>query len=102
MPGLWRNQDGTREGKFLVLRRDGTQPEWPYFVLGARDPAAPHALRAYAYRCRDIGMDEHYSLDLLKLADEFDEYRREYGSGDPDAAPHREDDPDTIAKMDSK
>src|ERR1700704_5669978 len=38
--GLWRNQEGTREGKYLVQRRDGSIPEWPYFVIGARDPAA--------------------------------------------------------------
>ena len=29
------------EGKFLVVRRDGSIPHWPHFVLGARDPAAP-------------------------------------------------------------
>lgn len=34
--------------KFLVVRRDGTVPDWPYLVLGARDPAAPAALRTLA------------------------------------------------------
>lgn len=74
-------------------------PEWPYFVLGARDPAAPHAIREYAYACRDRGMDEQYCHDLLNLAEEFAAFRRVHGTGDPDAAPHREDDPEVIAKM---
>lgn len=30
--------------KFLVLRRDGTIPDWPWFVLGGEDPMAPGAL----------------------------------------------------------
>jgi len=103
MTGLWRNQNDTREGKFLVTRRDGTIPEWPFFVLGARDPAAPAALWEYAKQCQALGMDGEYVEDVKKLSLEFDEYRIQHGSGDPDAPPHREDDPDTIAKMkDSK
>jgi hypothetical protein len=99
MPGLWRNQDGTREGKYLVLRRDGTVPEWPAFVLGARDPAAPGALRAYASACRVIGMDIAYVEDIARLADEFEEYRRALGPGDAAAPKHRTDDPVVIALM---
>lgn len=97
--GLWRNQGGTREGKYLVTRRDGTVPEWPYFVIGAADPAAPAALNAYAAKAQDLGMDLRYVSDLLDLAEEFEIYHRVYGQGDPDAARHRPDDPATVARM---
>jgi hypothetical protein len=99
MARLWRNTDGTREGKYLVTRRDGTIPQWPYFVLGAADPAAPAALQSYALACERNGMDEAYVADLYQLAIDFDRWRREHGDGDPDAPRHREDDPETIAKM---
>jgi len=99
MSGLWRNQEGTREGKYLVQRRDGTIPEWPAFVIGAADPAAPEALYAYANRCRDLGFDEQYVLDIIALADEFVEWRLNHQDGDPDAPRHRKDDPEIIAKM---
>lgn len=99
MGRLWRNTDGAREGKFLVLRRDGTVPEWPYFVIGGADPAAPAALRAYADAADAAGMDPEYVNDIRDLADEFKQWRREHGAGDPDAAPHREDNPEIIAKM---
>lgn len=99
MPGLWKNREGTTEGKYLVMRRDGTIPEWPGFVMGAGDPAAPVALRAYAARAMQLGMDDDYVDDVYRLADEFEEWRAEHGAGDPDAAPHREDDPEVIEKM---
>ena len=99
MARLWRNTEGTREGKYLVTRRDGTTPEWPYFVMGAGDPAVPVALRAYAHAALTAGMDEQYVADLYDLADSFEEWRKEHGAGDPDAPRHREDDPATIAKM---
>ena len=38
MAGLHRSDPKTKEGKFLVTRRDGTIPKWPHFVLGGRDP----------------------------------------------------------------
>lgn len=99
MPGLWRNQEGTREGKYLVLRRDGTKPEWPFFVIGAADPAAPMALRAYASMADFVGMDKEYIRDILALADEFDDYRCSNGEGDPAAPRHRKDDPSIVEKM---
>lgn len=99
MSGLWKNNDDTREGKYLVLRRDGSVPEWPYFVLGAADPAAPNAIRSYAHRCRVLEMDPEYIRDLMDLAQDFEEWRYEHGSGDPDAPKHRKDDPATIEKM---
>jgi hypothetical protein len=88
MARLWRNTEGTREGKFLVLRRDGTVPEWPYLVIGAKDPAAPAALRAYAHAAERLGFDPVYIADIRTLADEFEQYRLEHGSGDPDAPRH--------------
>mgnify|MGYP001584844172 FL=1 len=96
---LWRNTAETPEGKFLVKRRDGTIPEWPYFVLGARDPAAPAALRRYADRAREEGMDLAYCEDVYNMARDWEEYQRKHGTGDPDAPPHRTDDPETIAEM---
>jgi len=99
MARLWKNTDGTREGKYLVLRRDGTIPEWPYFVIGAADPAAPNAIRAYAYTCREYGMDPKYINDLMDLAQDFEIWRENHSAGDPDAPKHREDNPEIIEKM---
>jgi hypothetical protein len=99
MAGLWRNAPETPEGKYLVKRRDGTVPEWPYFVIGARDPAAPAALRAYANRAGNLGMDPLYTAHIWALADEFERYFAEHGAGDPDAPRHRVDDPATVAEM---
>lgn len=103
---LWRKaaEAGAKElpgggGKFLVLRRDGTVPDWPAFVLGARDPAAPAALRAYAVAAANRGMDTAFVDDVHKLANEFEEYRRKNGEGDPDAPPHRKDLPIIIEMM---
>lgn len=99
MARLFRNTDDTSEGKFLVLRRDGSIPRWPYFVIGASDPAAPAALRAYADAGAEHGFDPAYLDDLRALANEFEVWRAENGSGDPDAPRHREDDPQIIALM---
>ena len=99
MARLWRNTEGTREGKYLVTRRDGTIPQWPYIVLAASDPAAPAALRAYADAAELEGMDPEYVQDIRDLADSFQDYRVRNGSGDPDAPRHRTDDPATIEKM---
>lgn len=88
---LWRNV--LKGCKFLVVRRDGTIPNWPHFVLGAKDPAAPVALRAYAHECRRLGMDSAYFKDVEELAKEFQLYQHTHGAGDPPAGPHRKDDP---------
>lgn len=85
--------------KFLVVRRDGTVPEWPWLVIGARDEAAPAALRAYAVEARALGMDGEYADSIEELADTFDAYRHAHGLGDPDAPPHRNDDPSVIARF---
>ena len=99
MARLFRNQEGFEGGKYLVQRRDGTVPEWPYFVIAAADPAAPAALRAYALAAEGLEMDEDYVADVRALIDEFNAWRKEHGPGDPDAPRHREDDPEIIAKM---
>lgn len=99
MPGLWRKNPKTKEGKYLVKRRDGTIPEWPYFVLGAKDPAAPAALMAYATEAERRGMDPEFVEDVRLMAGEFAVYRIRNGEGDPDAPPHRTDDPATIEEM---
>lgn len=97
--GLWRDDPATPEGKYLVKRRDGTVVEWPNFTLGARDPAAPAALRSYADAAEKHGMTAGYAASVRKLADEFEKYRAEQGAGDPDRGRHREDDPRTIQEM---
>ena len=99
MAGLWRKNPATREGKYpVVLRRDGTVPEWEWFVLGQRDPHAPAALRAYADHAEAGGADPQYVADLREMAEEW-KLRRlwETGQGDPDAPPHRTDDPDVLS-----
>lgn len=97
--GLWRDDPKTPEGKYLVKRRDGTVVDWPNFTLGARDPNAPAALRAYAKAARDNHMNEGFVTSVFQLADEFEKYRAAHGSGDPDRHIHRPDDPTTVAEM---
>jgi hypothetical protein len=99
MAGLFRHTPETPEGKYLVKRRDGSIPQWPFFVLAASDPAAPFAIRCYADKCESLGMDMAYVQDLKRLADEFEQWRLSHGAGDPDAPRHRTDDPATVAEM---
>lgn len=99
MPGLWKNQEGTREGKYLVQRRDGTVPPWPWFVLGASDPAAVAALNAYAAKADELGYDAEYVNDVRALAMDYERWRLDNGQGDADAPRHRTDDPEIVAKM---
>lgn len=97
---IWAKTEQFREGKFLVVRRDGTVPHWPHFVLGARDEAAQAALRAYADKAEDLGYEAEYVASVRDLASvDFPKYLSEQGHGDPEAAPHREDDPDVIRAM---
>ena len=99
LTGLWRNDPKTPEGKYLVKRRDGTIPECPNLVIGAKDPAAPFALRAYAVAAFVHRMNWRYVSDMWKLAATFRQYRRFHGSGDPDRGRHRKDDPVIITEM---
>lgn len=99
LTGLWRDNAETPEGKYLVKRRDGTVVEWPSFVLGAKDPAAPWALRAYAVAAFLFNMNEKYVSGVWKLARQFKLYRIVVGTGDPDRGRHRVDDATTVAEM---
>jgi hypothetical protein len=96
---LWRDNPATPEGKYLVKRRDGSVVEWPSFVLGARDPAAPAALRAYADAAHDRGMPAGFVAGVRRLAAQFEAYRDEHGSGDPQCGKHRVDDPAIVDEM---
>src|SRR3990167_6089885 len=99
MGGLWRNDEKTKGGKYLVVRRDGSIPAWPWFVLGARDPAAPFALVAYASVCEDLGMDSRYVSDVRALSNEFRMYAGEHGLGDPTAPPETKDNVAVVSAM---
>jgi hypothetical protein len=96
---VWTKTKDLSEGKFLVVRRDGSAPAWPHFVLGARDPAAPFALHAYAEAAGTLGYDPEYVASIRELATDFEAYRLREGNGDADAAPHRKDDPLVLAAM---
>ena len=105
MTGLFRNTPGVKEGKYLVTRRDGTVPEWAWFVLGSADPASIAALRAYADKAEELGFDAIYVKDIRDLAGEWEadqslnsaELRP--GRQPPDGPRHRKDDPATVARM---
>lgn len=95
---LWKNDEATAEGKYpILLRRDGTAVEHPYFAMLARDPCAPAALRAYAIKAQELGLDPEYVRDICALATDYEQYRAEVGDGDPDAPRHRKDDPAILA-----
>jgi hypothetical protein len=97
---IWAKTKEWADGKFLVVRRDGTVPHWPHFVLGARDEYAPAALRAYAQAVEnDPDGDRDYAASIRELAGDFDTYRIREGDGDPFSPPHRKDDPQVIAAM---
>lgn len=102
---LWRHTANLSEGKYLVVRRDGTVPHWPHFVLGAMDPCAPAVLRAYADEAERRGLERDYVQSIRDEAQNFEAYRRvaEYARGakrgDPDAGPHRQDNPTVLAMM---
>lgn len=92
LTGLFRDNPKTPEGKYLVLRRDGTVPPWPSFVLGGADPHAAVALRAYADSiANDPDADTQFVARLRQWADEMDGWRRDHGPGDPTRGPHRKD-----------
>lgn len=97
---IWAKTKEFSEGKFLVVRRDGSVPHWPHFVLGARDKFAPDALRAYALAAEAAQeLDPEYIQSIRDLADDFDAYRAAQGNGDPDAPPHRIDDDAVLEAM---
>jgi hypothetical protein len=70
--------------KYLVMRRDGSIPKWPSFVLAAADPAATAALHAYANEAEKLGMDSKYVRDVRALAQTFEEYPKNPRPDAPD------------------
>lgn len=94
---IWVKTKEFFEGKYLVVRRDGTVPNWPHFVLGGDDPAAPFALRAYADQAMAIGFDMDYVNSIYELAADFE--KRTGGKADPDKGPHRVDNHAVVAMM---
>lgn len=94
---IWRKTEAYSEGKYLVVRRDGTVPDWPHFVLGGDDPCVPAALRTYADEAAKQGYDPEYVQSIREQADEFE--TRTGGKADPDSGPHRTDNPAVIAMM---
>lgn len=99
MSGLWRYNETTPEGKFMVYRRDGSVPEWPWLVLGAKDPAAAVAIRAYADDAERRGWDSEYVADCRQLAAHFENWQTLNGVGDPTKPPERVGDPATVERM---
>lgn len=77
--------------KYLVLRRDGSVPRWPYFVLAAADPAVPVALRAYADEAERQNLPSHYVREVRDLATRCERWRAENGAGNPGEADDRKD-----------
>jgi hypothetical protein len=103
MPGLWRNNPETKEGKYpIVLRRDGTPLESRFIVLTLKDPATAKALEAYADAAEEWDMDADYVAAIRELAiDALEECAKdqklEKPTTDPDAPRHRKDDPAILA-----
>jgi hypothetical protein len=97
---IWSKTIEFGEGKFLVVRRDGSIPHWPHFVLGARDPAATAGLQAYADKAEELGYDPEYVDSIRELAGiDFPQYIAYHGKGDPEAPPHRTDSPAVLDAM---
>jgi hypothetical protein len=97
-----------KEGKYLVVRRDGTIPNWGHFVMAAGDPAVPAGLRAYAAEAERLGMDPDFIQSIRELAADFTVKVMERAAwaaqagikgADPDAGPHRTDNPAIVAMM---
>lgn len=102
--GLWFNNDGTPEGKYpIVLRRDGSPVTTPYFVILVRDPCFDAAMTAYAHEAERLGFEAAYVADIREMVARAPEVRaaieaeRRLRPSDPDAPPHRRDDPVTLA-----
>ncbi len=106
---IWVKTESHSEGKYLVVRRDGTIPKWPHFVLGGDDPSAPAALLAYADDAEKRALEPDYVESIRELAAEYEHRSRlaeqvrrsERGEklADPDAPPHRKDNPAIIGLM---
>lgn len=98
---LWAKTKEFFEGKYLVVRRDGTIPPWPHFVLGGDDPCGPDTLRAYVDSASQRGFDPDFVESIYELANDWEHKHRTKGNGvaDPDAAPHRKDNQAVLSLM---
>lgn len=100
---LWQKTNGDhKEGKYLVVRRDGTIPAWPAFICGGNDPASAAGLRGYADEAERLGYESEYVASVRELADDFDTRARAVAGKvkvDPEAPPHRKDNPAIVAMM---
>lgn len=100
---IWQTTDGeVRKGKYLVVRRDGTVPVWANFVIGAYDPCAAPAMRAYGEAARAQGYAPDFVASCFELADQFERTaasEEARAKADPDAPPHRKDLPEVLAMM---
>jgi hypothetical protein len=116
LTSLFCDNPRTPEGKYCVLRRDGSRPEAPSFVILAADPNAGTMMRVYALLasgCRpDLfaqvvrelldaagGATPEYVNSVLHFAGRMDRWREENGDGDPFMGPHRKDDPKILELM---
>lgn len=87
-------------GKYLVLRRDGTVLDGPYFVLGCRDKAAPAALREYVRIWERWGsVGTQYNIDVLQIAGMMERARAKLGTDAPANRGERVDNPRVIEQM---
>jgi hypothetical protein len=99
LKGCYSDNPETKEGKYLVLRRDDTVPEWPWFVLGARDPMASWALWFYSWVGIFYERNWAYLRGCNRKSWEFYRYRQTAGKGDPGKGRHRKDNPAVILRM---
>ena len=79
--------------KYLVIRRDGTVPEWPWFVLGGRSPYSLEAARAYLGAAERDGADEAHLAAIREIVSALEAYPK---GGDHDDGP---DDPSIVQVM---
>jgi hypothetical protein len=70
--------------KYVVVKRDGSIPSWPLFVLGAADRAAPAALRTYATMAKALGVEQDYIDSVMEHAQVFNDWRDNPSNVDPD------------------
>lgn len=72
--------------KYIVVRTDGTLPDWPYFVIGAKDPAAASTIRNYASTALAINGDHDYHENVKDLSRRFGVWKAadEHGVASPE------------------
>lgn len=79
--------------KFVVLRADGSRPEWPDFVLNLNDEGAYIALNAYVTHYAGLkDADPEYISFLYGQLSEAEEYMEDRGWSRPDKPSKRDED----------